>query len=44
MAQALPIIGTTVAEPNRAFNYLTAIIGIVIIWQVLKKMGKAVGF
>lgn len=44
MAQALPIVGNTLSEPNKAFNYLTAIIGIVIIWQVLRKMGKAVGF
>lgn len=43
MAQQLPIIGTAAANPNRAFNYLTAILGIVILWQVMKKMGKAVG-
>jgi hypothetical protein len=41
--QVLPIVGGSVQEPNKAFSYLTAIIGIVIIWQVIKKMGKAVG-
>lgn len=42
MAQQLPVIGGTL-NPSKGMNTIGAIIGIWIIWEVFKKMKKAVG-
>lgn len=43
MAQQLPVVGGALSNPNKGMNTIGAIIGIWIIWEVFKKMKKAVG-
>jgi hypothetical protein len=43
MAQALPVVGTSVSDPTRSFNQLTALLGIVVIFYLLGKAKKVVG-
>lgn len=43
MAQQLPFVGGAVSNPNKFMNTIGAVIGIWIIWEVFKKMKKAVG-
>jgi hypothetical protein len=43
VAQQLPIVGGSLGNPAKGMNTLGAIIGIWIIWEVFKKMKKAVG-
>jgi hypothetical protein len=43
MAQPLPVVGTTLSNPNKSFSTLTAIAGIVIIVALAKKGKKLIG-
>jgi hypothetical protein len=39
----LPVIGGSMSKPDRTMNTIGAIIGIWVIWEIFKKMKKAVG-